>query len=223
MQSIQLRMGLAFCAVLAMMAVVAPAASAVVDFPHEESASKWAGVEVYDLNYNPGASQPCDGTAPGGAECAFEAADEQPKEIMYGLTINCGTSTIKGNMTVTGVVSVSQVSGCLGSSSAGTGRICQHKPTREYWVRYTSSSGGAVMFGHFDVDPSGYSSTPPTDFLRDLVFGTPTDDVYTKINGAGTAAEYQQAEYPELWPNSTMWTGAGSGANATCAWPGLSA
>jgi hypothetical protein len=195
------------------LAVMVPSASALVDFPHEQTASKWRGILALDYEGGITKSLACDNGAPGGADCSFKAATSG-KMTSFGIQVNCADQW-EGDLGYKG--EVSGWNGCVLGNA--TGQICQHALTREYWVRWTNGTG--VVFGHLLTDPSGLSSSSPTHFIRSGSFGHPAEGTFTgDISGNGRFYRFGTAE---MWSANEVLVGAGSSedGNAVCGWPEL--
>ncbi len=213
MSSIQRRFGLLLGAALLTMAFAAPSAFATVDFPHQEEASKWTGVAVYD--YNGGASVPCDEGKAGGADCSYNDSGAR-KYFQFGIALSC-TGSWSGDVGSEGQFTVTSQT-CMPFQGA-EGRICQHSQTREYWLRL--AIGSAVSFAHLTANASGLATKTPTHHPFGVVFGTPSDNIYTFMNN-GTAAHH--VAFNGMWSSQELLIGAGPGEGAEtapCEWPEL--
>lgn len=209
MSSIQRRFGLLFGAALLAMAFAAPSAFALVDFPHEQEASKWTAVATHDYNGSIEKSKPCGSE---GASCVF--SDTGPCEkIVFGVLFSC-TATWSGDLGPNGDLTATSTTN-LPETGTYTGVICRHTATKEYWIRIAGPKGG-YAFGYVGSDPSGLGGGTPPDHPRSVSFGMPSG--LTKHNGISSPS-YYGAAFSSMWEAKELLIGAlGS---EPCDWPEL--
>lgn len=199
MSTIQRRFSVFFGAALLAMALAAPSAFAVADFPHEEDPSKWTAVAVVDYNGSIPDALPCDKGAPKEADCSFSGTGTSCKTVLFGVTSSC-TPSLAGDLGYKGELIAS--SSPLGKEA--TGLICRHTVTHEYWLRLEGADGG-VMFGYLGGDASSLGGTSPVH-PRTISFGVPGG--MTKISGGSGALSYFGATFNSLWSEKELLMGA---------------